>query len=100
MEWSSATSRMIRRNKGQADAVQAVVYSPDGKILASQNEFSGEINLWDASTGLKQEAFSGSGAPPVFSPDGQILAFGDAGSIRLWNTSTYSTPQKLDSCLR
>lgn len=85
---SAGTSQELKRNKDRAEAVQSIIYSPDGKTLAIQNMFSGEIKLCDATTGEEQKTFRGNGPPPVFSPDGQTLAFGDAGSITLWSISS------------
>jgi len=74
--------------------VYTVVFSPDGRLLASGLEDAG-TQLWDSTTGqqvrtLNPDAtFWSEMTGPVhavaFSPDGRLLASaGDDGTVRLW----------------
>jgi TIR domain/WD domain, G-beta repeat len=78
--------------------VHAVMFSPDGHLLASGLE-DGRTQLWDSATGqqlrtLTPEATVGSGITGpvhavVFSPDGRLLASaGGDGTVRLWDPAT------------
>jgi WD40 repeat protein len=59
--WDAATGRLLQTLLGHGSAVSAVVFSPDGKRLASSSmgRFSprgallqaGEVRLWDAGSG-------------------------------------------------
>jgi RNA polymerase sigma factor (sigma-70 family) len=69
--------------------VQAVAFSPDGRILASTAE---RTRLWAVVTGEEIRALPGDryGAFSVaFSPDGKVVSAGEAlGMVRTWETST------------
>jgi WD40 repeat protein len=77
--------------------VVAVVFSPDGRRLASASaeiDKRGEVRVWDAATGEALCGFQGQAiSNPVvrlaFSPDGRRLAAGAAGNtVRVWDLDT------------
>ena len=90
--WSQATAepelRIERRHGG---SVHSVIFSPDGKMLASTHNDS-TIQLWDLSTGRIVRSFMGhTGHVPVvvFSPDGKMLAGGSPDqTVKLWEVSS------------
>ena len=86
----SAPSQGIRR-------VFSVSFSPDGQTLASAG--SGDIRLWDVSTGDIIRTLTGHTRPVAsvsFSPDDQTLASGsDDATVRLWDVSTGDTLRTL-----
>ena len=67
---------------GRGGEVRSVVYSPDGRTLASGG--SGEIHLWNAATGEHRLTLPGGGRSVVYSPDGRTLASGDS----MWDAAT------------
>ena len=68
-----------------------IALSPDGGTLATYG-YELEAQLWDVATGQEKAALrcraTASRAPPVFSPDGSILAVSDAEVVRLWDTAS------------
>jgi WD40 repeat protein len=71
-------------------SVRQVVYSPDGRLLATSTTGDKLIRLWDASTGALLAELTGNqggGAYSLaFSPDGKILAGSDpTGDVGLWH---------------
>jgi WD40 repeat protein len=81
------TPRTIRGD-ANARGVKSVVFSPDGKIVAT-GTYDGHITLWDAATQSRVSDFSqapGEMRSIAFSPDGKRLATAkDDLKVRIWN---------------
>ena len=80
--------------KGHLGAINSVVFSPDGSLLASGGE--NHIKLWNVHRQKNIATFehilgAGLGASPVlvvaFSPDGQLLASAGYLGVKLWNVA-------------
>ena len=77
------------------NAIASVTFSPDGRLLALEEDFdSEEFKLWDVSEGQSIADFSRRGVTAgtaTLSPDGQWLAawkaWTDDGTIELWDVS-------------
>ncbi len=79
--WDADTGREVRRLEG---VTGAPAFSPDGRGLVAARA-QGRVRLWEIATGrewagLPQEPFH----PLAFSPDGRVLACGDANGVILW----------------
>jgi WD40 repeat protein len=74
-------------------AILSAAYSPDGKRIAAGAEGSGEIGVWDASSGQLLGLLKGHSASVEalnFSPDGSRIVSGSRDkSIRVWDAATY-----------
>ena len=88
------SSRLIpRKQMTQEKPVPSVVFSPDGKTLASGGGVN-SIILWDVTTGKEKATLTRGGEERVvssvaFSPDGKTLASGSRDhTIKLWDVAT------------
>jgi uncharacterized protein with WD repeat/tRNA A-37 threonylcarbamoyl transferase component Bud32 len=83
---------------GHNDSVIPVLFSPDGKLLAS-GSMDKTIKLWDAQTGALKQTLTGHGNGVhalAFSPDGKVLASGsDDKTIKLWDVQSGALRQTL-----
>ena len=79
-------------------SVNSVVFSPDGKTLASGGR-DDTVRLWDVATGEEARRLTGHGVSVnsvVFSPDGKTLASGGFdGTVRLWDVATGEEARRL-----
>ncbi|MGQ4646710.1 WD40 repeat domain-containing protein [Lyngbya aestuarii] len=101
-EWQKA--RIVQTLEGHSSRVQAISFSPDGRLLAAADEQG--IIIWQVNTGEKLRTLAGhksvevaeQAAPItslVFSPNGSLLASSSRSqglspekSIILWNPNT------------
>ncbi len=74
-----------------------LIFSPDGKLLASVGSDNGKLQLWDVATGkvVKEVPISGDSNPTSFegkniaySSDGRLLAIGTREGTMIWDTKT------------
>ena len=86
--WDVATGQIQKILTERRGNIGWVVFSPDGGTLAGAT--SGEIFLWDVTTGLRKETLAGrNNSSIVFSPGGGTLASGSSDTtIRLWDVAT------------
>ncbi|MBD2532699.1 AAA-like domain-containing protein [Nostoc flagelliforme FACHB-838] len=88
---SSTNIREQNRLEGHSTGVISVVFSPDGKTLASAST-DNTIKLWNLDTGKEITTLSGHSDrvnSVVFSPNGKTLASASTdNTIKLWNLDT------------
>ncbi|MCA2723233.1 MAG: protein kinase [Microcystis sp. M136S2] len=76
---------------GHSESVQSVVYSPDGRYLASGSS-DNTIKIWEVATGKQLHTLTGHSSgvlSVVYSPDGRYLASGSQDkTIKIWEVAT------------
>ncbi|HMF10826.1 MAG TPA: sigma-70 family RNA polymerase sigma factor, partial [Gemmataceae bacterium] len=99
----SATGKEVRTLETQASQFPAIVFSPDGKTLATIGHKL--VQLWETATGKELRRFAAEVSdhyafefvvPAVFSPDGKVLAsVAEDHCVRLWDAETGKELHKL-----
>jgi WD40 repeat protein len=104
--WDTSTgAERFLETKGSVDAV---AFSPDGKLLASGSSSEGTVKLLDVSTGAEargMDAGIGIARSLAFSPNGKLLAGagstgyggGAKGMIKLWEVSTGAELRRIET---
>ncbi|ELS47155.1 tyrosine kinase family protein [Microcystis aeruginosa FACHB-905 = DIANCHI905] len=83
---------------GHSGKVESVVYSPDGRYLASGSS-DNTIKIWEVATGRELRTLTGHYSfvrSVVYSPDGRYLASGSSdNTIKIWEVATEKEFRKL-----
>jgi WD40 repeat protein len=89
--YDAQTGQELLSIKGHAGGVMSVVFSPDGKRLASASQ-DRTVTIWDAQTGQQILALKGHTAPVrrmAYSPDGKRLGTASIDqTMKVWDAQT------------
>jgi WD40 repeat protein len=92
--WDTKDYQPVRRLAWRGPQSSFVVYSPGGKLLASNA--GRDVVLWEVGTGKVRRTFSGHQGPvtsATFTPDGKLLLTGSRdGSVLVWDLTAPLPP--------
>ena len=92
--WDTQTPKLKATLTGHAGPVDTIVYSPDGKMIATAAGWTDDtVRLWDAVTGETKAVLTGYThiSTVAYSPDGKTMATGAdyrSNSLQLWDIPT------------
>ena len=91
--WRLPKGEMAHEFGTPGSYVHGVVFSPDGKTLATSDRDG--VTLWNAETGERRETLHspdvGRLSPLAFSPNGLTLAAGGESAIVFWTASEFAS---------
>jgi WD40 repeat protein len=98
--WDVETGKQVRRIDAHRSQVSGLVFSRDGKVLASRGGLDGLVRLWDPANGKQLHQFEtkqGRSASLAIAPNNKTVAFGDAKGIALFDVATGMETKRLEA---
>ncbi|HEV8001919.1 MAG TPA: serine/threonine-protein kinase, partial [Planctomycetaceae bacterium] len=97
--WDWKSGNKLVELEGYQSQVDVLRYSPDGKLLATGDEF-GIVRVWDTATNKEVATFKGHSTPIralAFRPDGRWLySASEDGLVRQWKIASETDPDTID----
>src|SRR5262249_45683540 len=91
--WDTSTWREIRTLWGHTDLIWCVVYSPDGKLVASGGgNTDGTVRVWEATPGQELRtlrAVSAISGLKLSSDGTRLAASTNAGTVKVWDATKW-----------
>ncbi|MDE0022355.1 MAG: WD40 repeat domain-containing protein [Candidatus Poribacteria bacterium] len=97
--WNPDTGENIRTLHGHANAVGLIVFSRDGRYIASAGRDTDDVWIWDIETGENIQTLEGHGEYAYdvrFSADGKHVVTKSYNFLRIWNVNTGAQEQTID----
>jgi predicted NACHT family NTPase len=86
--WDVKKSECLNTLQGYASRIHSIVFNPQSSMLASSSNDK-KVRLWDINTSnVKILSTDGQIYSAVFSPSGNLLAYGDWGNVKIWDVNS------------
>src|SRR5262249_52333547 len=105
--WDVATGNQLRKIDAHKAMVGRVIFSPDGKVLASRGALDNSVKLWDPATGTLLHKFVvlpnispctyNHATALAFAPDGKTLATTARNQLVFFDVATGAELKRLPS---
>ncbi len=85
--WQVAEGQEVHHQRADGSAMNALVYSPDGKTIVSSGQ-SSHIRIWNGDTGAYESSLllhANNVTALAITPDSETLVSGGLDGIRVWN---------------
>jgi RNA polymerase sigma factor (sigma-70 family) len=86
--WETATGKEIGVLGGPQEGAFDIVFSDDGKLLATTGRDDKSIHIWDATTCKELRRIPAAALSIALSPGGKLLAAGTDKVTRLWDVAS------------
>ncbi|MBL9168384.1 MAG: protein kinase [Verrucomicrobiales bacterium] len=93
--WDVASRQELRRLRGHDSELRRLSFSSDGGWLASTENSSPAPRIWRIEGFRNPSPTLRCLAPPVFSPDGRVVAAGDQTGVTLWDVRSLTSKATL-----